>query len=72
MVISPDPVSYELRSLPQNPNTQLAARVLGMERRMLIMRLQRAGIQALDWDVELPLDRLVKSRLGRPPAWRNL
>lgn len=72
MVISPDPVSYELRSLPANANTQLAARILGMERRMLIMRLQRAGIQTLDWDVAQPLDQLVKSRLGRPPAWRNL
>lgn len=72
MVISPDPVSYELRSLPANANTQLAARILGMERRMLIMRLQRAGIQTLDWDVAQPLDQLVKSRLGRPPAWKNL
>lgn len=72
MVISPDPVSYELRSLPENDNTRLAARILGTERRMLMLRLQRAGIQALDWDVTLPLDRLVKSRLTRPPAWRNL
>ena len=72
MVISPDPVSYELRSLPDNANTRLAARILGTERRMLMLRLQRAGIQALDWDVPLPLDRLIKTRLGRPPAWRNL
>ncbi len=72
MVISPDPVSYEQRQLPDDPNTKLAARILGTERRMLMLRLQRAGIQALDWDVNLPLDRLVKTRLGRPPAWRNL
>jgi len=71
MVISPDPVSYEMRNLPDNKNTRLAARILGMERRMFMLKLQRAGVQALDWDVNLPLDRLVKSRLGRPPAWRN-
>ena len=67
MVISPDPVSYEARTLPDNKNTRLSARILGMERRMLLLRLRRAGIQALDWDVSLPLDRLVKTRLGRPP-----
>ena len=72
MVISPDPVSYEMRHLPDNANTRLAARVLGMERQMLMLRLQRAGVQALDWDVNLPLDRLIKSRLGRPPVWRNV
>jgi uncharacterized protein (DUF58 family) len=72
MVISPDPVSYERRQLPDDANTKLAARSLRTERQMLMLRLQRAGIQALDWDVTLPLDRLVKTRLGRPPAWRNL
>ncbi len=72
MVISPDPVSYERRQLPDDANTKLAARILRTERQMLMLRLQRAGIQALDWDVTLPLDRLVKTRLGRPPAWRNL
>ena len=71
MVISPDPVSYEQRNLPDNKNTRLAGRIIGMERRMFMLKLQRAGVQALDWDVNQPLDRLVKSRLGRPPAWRN-
>ena len=69
--ISPDPISYESRILPENENTRLAARILGMERRMFMLRLQRAGVQALDWDVTQPIDRLVKGRLGRPPAWRN-
>ncbi len=67
MVISPDPVSYESRALPDTPETRLAARILGLERRMLLLRLRRAGVQVLDWDVTLPLDRLIKTRLGRPP-----
>ncbi|MCF6277941.1 MAG: DUF58 domain-containing protein [Anaerolineales bacterium] len=71
MVVSPDPVSYESRLLYENRETRLAARILQMERRILMLRLQRSGIQALDWDVNLPLDRLVKGRLVRPPAWRN-
>ena len=71
MVISPNPVSYEQRNLPDTPETRLAARILDMERQMLLLRLRRAGVQVLDWDVNLPLDRLVKSRLGRPPTTRH-
>ena len=71
MVISPNPVDYEQENLPDNANIRLAARIIGMERRMFMLKLKRAGIQALDWDVNQPLDRLVKSHLGRPPAWRN-
>lgn len=71
MVVSPNPVSYEQENLPNNENTRLAARIIGMERRMFMLKLKRAGVQALDWDVNQPLDRLIKSHLGRPPAWRN-
>ncbi len=71
MVISPNPVNYEQENLPDNANIRLAARIIGMERRMFMLKLKRAGIQALDWDVNLPLDRLVKSHLGRPPATRH-
>ena len=71
MVISPDPVSYELRNLDDNSDLRLAARIIRMERNMLLMRLQHSGIQTVDWDVSLPLDRVLESRLGRPPAWHN-
>ncbi len=71
MVISPNPVSYERANLPDTANVRLASRIIGMERHMFMLKLKRAGVQALDWDVNQPLDRLVKSRLGRPPAWRN-
>lgn len=71
MVISPDPVSYELRNLADNSDIRMAARIIRMERTMLLMRLQRSGIQIVDWDVSLPLDRVIESRLGRPPAWHN-
>ncbi|MBT3321446.1 MAG: DUF58 domain-containing protein [Anaerolineae bacterium] len=71
MVISPNPVSYERANLPDNANTRLASRIISMERRMFMLKLQRAGVQALDWDIREPLDKLVKAHLGRPPAWRN-
>jgi uncharacterized protein (DUF58 family) len=69
LVVSPNPVTFELSYLPKNKNVQLAARVIHMERSLLMQRVQRAGIQVLDWDVSEPFDQVVKKRLSRPPAW---
>ena len=68
MVISPDPVAFELSYLAETESVHQAARLLRMERNLLIYKLQRAGIQVLDWDVSQPFDQVVKRRLGRPPA----
>jgi uncharacterized protein (DUF58 family) len=70
LVVSPNPVEFELSYLGNsNPNVELAGRVLRMERVLLLQRLQRANIQALDWDVREPFDILVKRRLSHAPAW---
>jgi uncharacterized protein (DUF58 family) len=68
MVISPDPVSFELNYLTKSDSVDQAARLLRMERDLLIHKLQRAGIQVLDWNTSQPFDQVVKRRLGRPPA----
>ncbi|MFZ5910947.1 MAG: DUF58 domain-containing protein, partial [Chloroflexota bacterium] len=68
MVVSPDPVAFELGFLPGQPSVQLAARIVRMERSLALERLQRAGVQVLDWDVAQPFDLVVKRRLGPPPA----
>lgn len=68
MVISPDPVAFELNYLPKSESVDQAARLLRMERNLLIQKLQRAGIQVLDWNVSQPFDQVVKRRLGRPPV----
>jgi uncharacterized protein (DUF58 family) len=67
MVISPDPVAFELSYLPDKPSINLAARVVRMERNLLLKKMQRAGVQVLDWDVAHPLDQVLKHRLGPPP-----
>ncbi|HEX6268998.1 MAG TPA: DUF58 domain-containing protein [Anaerolineales bacterium] len=69
LVVSPDPVRFELSYLPRNSEVDLAARVIHMERTLLLQKIQRASIQVLDWDVAEPFDLLVKRRLSRPPAW---
>jgi len=69
LVVSPNPVKFELSYLPKNRNVELAGRVIHMERGLLLQKVQRAGIQILDWDVAEPFDLVVKRRLSRPPAW---
>jgi uncharacterized protein (DUF58 family) len=68
MVVSPDPAAFELGFLPGQPSVQLAARIVRMERSLALARLQRAGVQVLDWDVAQPFDLVVKRRLGPPPV----
>ena len=63
MVISPDPVKFELGCLPSSQQVDLAARVIRIERDLLIRRLERAGIQVIGWDVSIPLDQAVGSLL---------
>ena len=70
LVVSPNPVKFELSYLPTaNLHVDLAGRVVHMERLLLLQRLQRANIHALDWDVKEPFELLVKRRLGRLPIW---
>ena len=69
LVISPNPVKFELSYLPKIRNVDLAGRVISMERALLLQKVQRASIQVLDWDVAEPFDLVVKRLLSRPPAW---
>ena len=69
LTICPDPVQFELSYLEKNRNVELASRVIKLERALLLQKVQRAGIQVLDWDVSEPFDLVVKRKLSRPPAW---
>jgi uncharacterized protein (DUF58 family) len=69
LIVSPNPVKFEMSYLPKTRSVSLAGRVIQMERVLLLQRIQRAGIQVLDWDVTEPFDHVVKQRLSRPPVW---
>jgi hypothetical protein len=69
IVISPDPVSFELSFLPASSTVELAARIIRIEREILLHRLQRAGIQVVNWNTEQPFENVVQTALSRPPAW---
>jgi len=65
LVISPDPVQFELQLLSASPQVELAGRVIRMERELLIRRLERAGIQVMEWNVAIPLDQALGPLLMR-------
>ena len=69
LVVCPNPVKFELSYLKKDKNVELASRVIQLERALLLQKVQRAGVQVLDWDVSEPFDLVVKRKLGRPPAW---
>jgi len=64
LVISPNPLIYEniTRSEVPLPN-DLAWRLATAERRFHFQRMQRAGVQVVDWDVRQPLAPLLRTRL---------
>jgi uncharacterized protein (DUF58 family) len=68
MVISPDPVKFERELLPASAEVDIAARIIRMERDLLIRRLERAGVQVIEWDVSRRFDQAVGPLLRRPHA----
>jgi uncharacterized protein (DUF58 family) len=59
LVVSPDPIKFELGILPNSSQVETAARVVRMERELFLRRLGRAGVQVIGWDVSLPFDQAV-------------
>jgi uncharacterized protein (DUF58 family) len=69
IVVSPDPIAFELEGLPRNKSMTLAARIMRLERAVILHRLQRAGVQVVNWDVSQPFEQVANATLTRPPAW---
>jgi uncharacterized protein (DUF58 family) len=63
MVFSPDPIQFERGLLPPSEQVDTAARIIRLERNLLIRRLERAGIRVIKWDVSMPLDQAVNPAL---------
>jgi uncharacterized protein (DUF58 family) len=59
LVISPNPVSFELSTLPDRTSMRLAGRIAQLERIVLLRQLQQAGIRVLDWDISVPFEQAV-------------
>jgi len=71
LVVSPDPLDFELRSLATTAGLDLAMRLARLERAVMLRTLQRAGIRVVNWETSQPLDQtifvaLARQRLARP------
>jgi uncharacterized protein (DUF58 family) len=69
LIVRPDPIGFEVRALEPGPEVELAARFAYVERKLLLLKLRRAGIQVVDWRVDKPFDQTIHGSLGRVPQW---
>jgi len=65
MTVSPDPVAFEESFLPRRSDVQLAARVVRMERELMLKKIQRAGVQLIEWNVAQPFDQATQRAFGQ-------
>jgi uncharacterized protein (DUF58 family) len=65
LVLSPDPLAFEYGRLLRSVELEIALRMARLERGLLIRKLQRAGIQVIEWDVSKPFEQVVPPRLMR-------
>ncbi|MDX1687939.1 MAG: DUF58 domain-containing protein [Candidatus Promineifilaceae bacterium] len=74
LVVSPDPVTFEVSRLEGDGTLSMATRVARIERLLLFRKLRQAGIQVMNWDVSVPFDQGIRDFAAqlRPVVERNL
>jgi len=65
LIVSPDPIAFEKRQLPQGRLRDAAERIARMERDATLNKLRRSGVQVADWDVAGPLGLAIKRAVER-------
>ncbi len=65
ILVSPDPISYEMAKYKPGNLVDTARRLATIERALLIRRMQRVGIQVVNWDVNTSLDKALTTVLAQ-------
>jgi uncharacterized protein (DUF58 family) len=65
LVISPDPVAFERKGLPDSEVVGIATQIAYAERQSLLRSLKQADIQVVDWDVATPFHQVAHIALSR-------
>ena len=71
MLVSPNPVEFEVRLYPASPMLEQARRMAQLERDLWLRRLVRLGVQVVDWQVDQPIEKVIHSMLDRQPLVRR-
>ncbi|MGQ9648250.1 MAG: DUF58 domain-containing protein [Thermodesulfobacteriota bacterium] len=69
LVISPDPIAFEKRFLPQEEYTVLAERLARMQRDATLSKLRRGRVNVVEWDVAIPLHIPIKQEMVGVKRW---
>jgi len=69
LVISPDQVELESRSLPAGTNGRLALSLARIEQTVITRRLAQAGVFRLLWNTSMPFEQVTEMYLSRPSPW---
>lgn len=69
LVISPDPIAFEVRGLDPRPAVELSMRILRLQREAMLRELRHIGVQVVNWDVAIPFEQTAQAALSRPAAW---
>ncbi|MBN1668682.1 MAG: DUF58 domain-containing protein [Anaerolineales bacterium] len=72
LLISPNPVDFITRQSPPDTANALAGRAARVERALQLNRLQKLGVQVIDWPVDHPLDALINQAARDRFQRRNL
>lgn len=65
IVVSPNPLNFELSGLKKSNEVRLAARIAQLKRELMLNRLREAGVRVVDWDVSKPLKGEAKRALSQ-------
>ncbi len=68
LVVSPNPLLYEMSQVGNLPGARVALRIGQVERHSALSQLRRAGAQVVDWHVDQPLDEALHAALSRQPV----
>ncbi|MCA9987014.1 MAG: DUF58 domain-containing protein [Anaerolineales bacterium] len=68
LVVSPDPVSFEMSLTRDTPLAVMSARIARLERALLFQKVRAAGVQMIEWDVRQPFEQSVTPQLRRYSA----
>lgn len=67
LVVSPDPVAFEMSTLGQSEAIRLAQRIAHLKRQLFLRRLRGIGVQVVNWDVSQPFEQVARRELERRP-----
>ena len=72
LLISPDPVDFVAQRLPRTQTNTLAFRTARVERVIQLKRLLKLGVRVIDWQVNQPLEPLVRDLAMQMTHARNI